>query len=850
MYSEIIYTRCGDGIDINRNEALIVDRGVGGFKVHSCTKNSIVNSADLTYLTRVIGEKQSYVDPGFMDDAYLYYVPDSGEKLLVNFHPIHFDRTVKSSNYPRRPGNYINQIFLGSFEDEYPYESFGSDAVWDAKSRGEAFYYENGPLPLERRSSIVTGTTKISADDIKNFVSEGRRELLKSAVSFIISQYALNPEDRKFLVIIDENTSLIELWIAAIESAFSPRMAAGLSFATRMDKFSKSNKYTVNNNGQYQNVINLQSKDHKLRYHAMVVGVDARDKSNLSDARVLPGSPYVVLDGRKKSFSMSLPADDPYFELISTFDRKHLVFCREFLQSVKINVPSEHILKLFKVYSKLDNSTSEPLLNDVIGALRILDTYTMVKTPYFKKLYDRIKLKLRDYFTEDSISVFFVLSWLNKTALMLGDVGAKESFKGVITDSFISRVYEKPHDDKTKKLANMVEDSAVWREAAAKLISEASFTEYSSHMDAYKAEDWLSFTELYARSLKEFTVEEDVPSIVKKVFSKSMQSLFRIKDDEVTLKVISIYSTLIPFDIAELLFKEAASDFSEAYANYIVPFFCRIMLKNRTEIDIRGDLWQKFQAYNLKDYYHYVLAFKAESITKPQKMVEFIETIQAHDSFKDMDLTAVLSVLDEKLSLIDRSALKIAKMIQEMKKVEAICTRSAHILALDLISDEVRLQSERPLLQNLISQGFPSIKDSVYADYIVNNNFLIHEEGLFRLLFEAAEQSEFYADCMAKKTYQLIDNREDEKLLKVFGVGAEIKAENFSKSLIRRSSEIKHLQKKLDAVRPLFKSGKVEDYFASIEKGISDLASQNKGTSFFGKLFSRGSGSSKSENKD
>lgn len=49
------------------------------------------------------------------------------------------------------------------------------------------------------------------------------------AIAFIISQYSLPPEERKFLVIKDENSKLIEFWVAAIESAFSPRMAAGLS---------------------------------------------------------------------------------------------------------------------------------------------------------------------------------------------------------------------------------------------------------------------------------------------------------------------------------------------------------------------------------------------------------------------------------------------------------------------------------------------------------------------------------------------------------------------------------------------------------------------------------------------
>ncbi len=116
-------------------------------------------------------------------------------------------------------------------------------------------------------------TGYIGNEDISAFVADGRCDLLKKAVAFIVSQYSLPPEKRKFLVIRDEDSRKIELWIAAIESAFSPRMASGLPFATRRDNFVNSNKYTVNLNGQYQTQINLQNPNQKLRYRAMIVGV-------------------------------------------------------------------------------------------------------------------------------------------------------------------------------------------------------------------------------------------------------------------------------------------------------------------------------------------------------------------------------------------------------------------------------------------------------------------------------------------------------------------------------------------------------------------------------------------------
>lgn len=151
----------------------------------------------------------------------------------------------------------------------------------------------------------------INFDDIAAFVAEGRREALIGAIAFIVTQYSLPPEERKFLVIRDENSKLIELWIAAIESAFSPRMAAGLSFATRLDKFANANKYTVNLSGQYQTQINLQSPNQKLRFRAMIVGVDERDRTNAAAAKALANSPYVVLDGKTKTLSVNVDTSNP-----------------------------------------------------------------------------------------------------------------------------------------------------------------------------------------------------------------------------------------------------------------------------------------------------------------------------------------------------------------------------------------------------------------------------------------------------------------------------------------------------------------------------------------------------------
>ena len=118
-----------------------------------------------------------------MDDAYLYFVPDIGHRYFLNFHPIQFDREA-TGDYAHRPGNFINQVFIGSFEDFYPYEAFGNKTLWNAQKRGEAWYYENQPTPLPTRHDLSDSIGNICLDDIASFISAGRRDTLKRCEAF------------------------------------------------------------------------------------------------------------------------------------------------------------------------------------------------------------------------------------------------------------------------------------------------------------------------------------------------------------------------------------------------------------------------------------------------------------------------------------------------------------------------------------------------------------------------------------------------------------------------------------------------------------------------------------------
>lgn len=63
MYSELIYTRCGEGIDILRGRNPIKN---SGFKVFSCSENvTEAGFTDLPFLYATAQSKEPYADPQF-----------------------------------------------------------------------------------------------------------------------------------------------------------------------------------------------------------------------------------------------------------------------------------------------------------------------------------------------------------------------------------------------------------------------------------------------------------------------------------------------------------------------------------------------------------------------------------------------------------------------------------------------------------------------------------------------------------------------------------------------------------------------------------------------------------------
>jgi hypothetical protein len=448
---ELIYTRCKQGIDIlKKGQQILVD----GYKVYSCTPAIMDDGAfDLALLENAAKTKQSYTDPGFMEDAFLYYTPDVGNNFLIDFYPVPFDANAEG-DYSRRPGNFVNHLFAGDFSRFYPYELFHDKTVWTAKEKGEAYYYENIPAPeglASREINNPNGQYDFK-NDIGKFIQDGRQDALKKAVAFLIDQYNVEPEKRKYLVIKDENSRNVELWIAAIECAFSPKIAASISFATRMDKFANVNRYTVKNN-LFQMQINLQDPNQKQRFRAMIVGVDERDKTNTAAARPLANSPFVLLDGKLKQAAFAADISNPYFDFITHFDDAHRVFCRQFLQSSHIVNPNIDMYDLYSIYSSLIQS-SLPNTKTLMSILEKMSRYQLTVSVILKQLYVKVRDTVSEIMQEDLSSALRIISWLQETSKIVGADADAEKLSNMVCKKFADSLFQ--NGDSANKRNNWI----------------------------------------------------------------------------------------------------------------------------------------------------------------------------------------------------------------------------------------------------------------------------------------------------------------------------------------------------------------------------------------------------------
>ena len=832
MYAQLIHTRCGDGVNLLNSLAPEPNRSAGGFKTFSCSSEMIEDGfVDLQMLNNIRAQKQPFKDPIVMDDAYAYYVPDFGGRMLASFHPIHFDVNDIHGNYVHRPGNFINQVYVGPFEDFYPYETFGNDSVWDAKARGEAFYYENEPFPLPVKTSLCETNGYITLEDIKNFVDSGRSEIVKKAIAFIIDQYSQEPMYRKYLVIRDVDSKSIELWVAAIESAFSPRMASGLSFATRLDNYANSNRYMVGPNGQFQPQLNLQVAGNRIRFRAMIVGIDTRE--NASPVRALPNSPFVILDGVSKSFSYDTDISNPYFNTVISYDEAHTYFCRELMQMVQLATPSSDVYNLYEAWAGI---ASFDRSDDILGlqkAIRVLNQYQLIRTRALSNLYSLVKSKMNMIMSKGPLAAFPIANWMEKVGPIVGENNFKESINDAIYQSYADDVFMHPQSDATAAFHDAIRDADQEDAVSNYLIQVSTVKKYRDYITKYKVDDWTAFTKYFVEC---FFSNGRLPEIAGFILPTCLRKLCTENEPGKAFQIVAQYASCNKEQTVLLLLNEAEAVGNVKYRSFIVSIISKVDDEILSSNDAIMQMYKALVKHKLEAYITIPLVLRANGMVDSAKAESYLSWILSRAEFRDLDLTDLFVAIDRQLQISAKQGFALAQRIQNNRPSKAMCPHSAHIYAIQIMGDDQFKPFLPELIKELTKQGVPSYENDIYIESFVDGlrNSEMGKKELF-LVMSIASKSPNYSKRIVDRALKSGGSKNSDFFVSVVDVASNLNNSNLDSAFVEACIKLSHFDKEMEYLGHWLDSPKSRQYWLNIDT----LSRENKKTNRSESLFNR-----------
>ena len=829
MYSELIYTRCRQGIDILKEGRPITS---DGYKVYSCTFSMLEDGKnDLPFLLNAAQTKQPYNDPSSMDDAYLYLVPDKGDSFMIDFYPVPYDPNTKG-DYSHRAGNFVNHILLGDFTEFYPFELFRDDSVWNAKTRGESYYYENAPTDLPPRNDISDPVGKLDFYEIGAFISDGRKEALMSAISFLIAQYELPPEERKFLVIRDNTSDKIEMWIAAIEHAFSPRMAAAIPFATRMDKFNTANRYTVNQLGAYQTQINLQDRNQKLRYRAMIVGVDERDRNNIAATRPLANSPFVLLDGKEKKAMFDADTSNRYFRFATSFNDAHQSFCREFLQTINITAPSADIYKILDIFMALENA-SLPNADSMVQIVSVLGKYVLFNSRKLKSIYDRVTADLPRFLQEDLRSALRIIKWIQTVSRIVGDTNAITRLTDVVCEVFINQVYKKSNADDTMEFWQIIKNSEFVTGVATHFIDIETIQSNNSYMRQFKSADVVAFARIYfdCASCLGSVKEQDLLSIL----NWGLNLCFEKKDDDSARIILSSLSQNKQNNMRDMLFAIAGRA-ERAYGDFIFKFLIEYDESILSSDAAMMTFIKKLNTEGMGHLTASVLKLRIRALVRAVEIDQFIKLIESVPAIGSDDISELYEALDKRLVITEKGSLNVALAIQKNRPQTAVCKNSVHLYALDVLSNKQDRAHFTKIYNELIKQqGFPSLDNYDYIQALTDKLFKVQiNEKELAYIVKLFSRVPSYISELVNTILCMTTQKKNEEWNILVNVAVETGDRATYEAIINECIKLKQGEKAFAQLYEMLESKEARAYFRQIAEKAKEVIRGKRSQSGFG----------------
>lgn len=362
MLNQLIYTRCMPHRDLKNKGQVVRADGFGVFSMsRELVTNPPVSNYDFLQTRLAVQNGAKETSAAGLFNSYEYTAISSKVYAMSYEFARPHCKEPRKNGQGHRTGTYIKQCLVG-VPGDYPFKWFGA-SVWDAHLKSENDYYldENPsaePAWLSTVDDMPNGSY-ITVDKIKQFVKAGRAEAVKAGIWFLLHEYAKPENERKVLLIKDipEN---VELWIAAIEYAFSAEMAQKVTFSTNKTKLGtqidNSLFFYTDDSGKFYQMRNNSIKQTRHPYN-MIVGYHPKD-SFCAAVKQMPTSNFVMIDGTTNTvfFATDESIRSPYYTAAVQYNADIIDFTSIVLPSLPVDTITDKIPELFDAYKYLLDS--------------------------------------------------------------------------------------------------------------------------------------------------------------------------------------------------------------------------------------------------------------------------------------------------------------------------------------------------------------------------------------------------------------------------------------------------------------------------------------------------------------
>jgi hypothetical protein len=235
-----------------------------------------------------------------------------------------------------------------------------------------------------------------------------------------------------------------------------------------------------------------------------------------------------------------------------------------------------------------------------------------------------------------------------------------------------------------------------------------------------------------------------------------------------------------------------------------------------------------------------VLKRRINNLKRAADIEQFINVLTKIKPIANDDLVKIYQALDGKLIVNEKGSTKVALTLQEKKPQGAVCIRSAHLYALEVLDDKQQRSQIIGIYNKLETQGLPSEKNVEYIQDLIEKLFkaLLTQDELIYLIKLFASVKEYITELVNAILEFTTPKRIGEWNI-LIDVVMETKNKATYDAIVSDCAKLKHGEKALDQLYEILDSDERRIYFVQIKDEALEIIRSKKPQSFLGKLFTK-----------